>query len=80
MKKSTILIWTVSLIAMMTDGSFVTNFIRCVEDGHEADAARGGYSSLVCDGTDFIQSLSRQDNPVTRQLVLCLGWNILLIA
>ena len=30
MKKWTILIWTVSLIAMMTDGSFVTYFISYI--------------------------------------------------
>ena len=37
-----------------------------VEDGHEAEAARGGGRWLF-DGTDFITSLAtktRQDNPV----------------
>ena len=32
--------------------------IHCVEDGHEAEAARGGDSSCLRDGTDFIQSCS----------------------
>ena len=40
---------------------------RVVEDGHEAQAAKGGGSSCLRDGTDFIQSLPIKDNPVTRQ-------------